>query len=89
MTKSRYEKAIEARFTMEPTPGFRTHEEDLEDLTELASAFHGVSVADAAGYARSPLKQGECGCVKVAVPAQGGHLGGAGYQLAVPVRSHH
>jgi hypothetical protein len=32
-----YEKAIEARFTMEPSPGFRTHEEDLEDLTEIAA----------------------------------------------------
>jgi hypothetical protein len=35
----------------------------------LASAFHEVWVADASGYARSPLKQGECGCLKVAVPA--------------------
>ena len=39
-------------------------------------------MADAADDARSPLEQGECGCLKVAVPAQGGHLAGAGYQLA-------
>jgi hypothetical protein len=32
---------------------------------------------------------GECGCLKVAVPAQGGHLAGAGYQLRVQLRSHH
>ena len=60
-----------------------------QPLYRLASAFHEVLVADAAGYARSPPEQGECGCLKVAVPAQGGHLAGAGYQLAVPVRSHH
>ena len=40
----------------------------------------GVGGDGAADYARSPLKQGECGCLKVAVPAQGGHLAGAGYQ---------
>jgi hypothetical protein len=32
-----YELAIEERFTKEPTIGFRTHEEDLDDLTELAA----------------------------------------------------
>ena len=36
-----------------------------------------------ARYARSPLKQGECGCLTAASPAQGGHLAGAGYQLAL------
>jgi hypothetical protein len=34
---NRYESAIEARFTMEPTIGFRTREEDLDDLTEIAA----------------------------------------------------
>ena len=29
---------------------------------------------DAAAYARSPLKQGECGCLKVAVPLKEGTL---------------
>jgi hypothetical protein len=32
-----YELAIEARLTMEPTIGFTTREEDLDDLTELAA----------------------------------------------------
>jgi hypothetical protein len=32
-----YESAIEARLTMEPTIGFTTREEDLDDLTELAA----------------------------------------------------
>ncbi len=32
-----YESAIEARFTKEPTIGFRTREEDLNDLTEVAA----------------------------------------------------
>src|SRR5215218_9758251 len=54
----------------------------------LASAFHGAWVADASDHARSPLKQGECGCLKVAVPARGGHLAGAGYQVAVQLRRH-
>jgi hypothetical protein len=27
---------------------------------------------------KEPSEQGECGCLKVAVPAQGGHLAGAG-----------
>jgi hypothetical protein len=32
-----YESAIEARFTKEPAIGFRTREEDLDDLTEVAA----------------------------------------------------
>jgi hypothetical protein len=32
-----YEKAIEARLTMEPSIGFTTREEDLDDLTEVAA----------------------------------------------------
>jgi hypothetical protein len=40
-------------------------------------------------YARCPLKQGECGCLTVASPTQGGHHAGAGYQLGRHVRHHH
>jgi hypothetical protein len=32
-----HEAVIEARFTEAPTPGFRTHEEDLDDLAEVAA----------------------------------------------------
>jgi hypothetical protein len=32
-----YELAIEVRLTMEPTIGFTTREEDLNDLTEVAA----------------------------------------------------
>jgi len=32
-----HEAVIEARVTEAPTPGFRTHEEDLEDLAEVAA----------------------------------------------------
>jgi hypothetical protein len=32
-----HDKVIEARFTEAPTPGFRTHEEDLDEFAEIAA----------------------------------------------------
>jgi hypothetical protein len=32
-----HEAAIETRFTEAPTPRFRTHEEDLDDMAEVAA----------------------------------------------------
>src|SRR4029453_2135495 len=58
-------------------------------MDDLASAFHGGVGMVFSRLRKEPSEQGECGCLRVASPAQGGHLAGAGYQVASWVRSRH
>jgi site-specific recombinase XerC len=59
------------------------------ELMGSSLGFHEALGGGASDDARSPLEQGECGCLKAASPAQGGHLAGAGYQLVRQGRSRH